>query len=145
MYLLIWTVFLRWAMWPMGLLFYSHTIFDSSVYHLGTMCLIHLWPPSASISKLYYHYESVSWQDHPWSLTRAWQFWFIGVSWWDEICAFMTYCITFDLKVNIRKVWINKLILKKCIAIRWFLWMYRNKSGIFQHLYLTQWGKDSIF
>ena len=25
---------------------YSHTIFGSWVYHLGTMCLIHLWPPS---------------------------------------------------------------------------------------------------
>ena len=52
----------------------------------------------------------------------------------------------FDLKVNIRRVWVNKRILKyMCIAIRYFLWMYRNKSGIFPHLFLAQWGKVTIF
>ena len=43
--------FLRWAMWPMGLLltwlcvlWHSHTLFDKWVYHHGTMCRIHSWP-----------------------------------------------------------------------------------------------------
>ena len=39
-------------------LWQSHTLFGTWVYHHGTMCHVHLWPwPLTSISILYFHHE----------------------------------------------------------------------------------------
>ena len=66
-------------------LWHSHTIFGTPMYHHGLLCHIHSWPLYYldlwhQNSKLYFHHEFVSRQDLLCSLTWAFQIWHMGAT-----------------------------------------------------------------
>ena len=76
-------------------LWHSHIMSVSSWYYVSHTFMTSVWPwpwPLTSISKVYIFSMNLTWQDPLCSLTKAYQFWYLGVLPGDNmLCTFLTF------------------------------------------------------